>query len=109
MGFRIENNCVSCDIGCVNCGRREQPCWYCDECGDYADEWTPLYIVDGKELCEDCLLESLISKECDDCDDTLCANCGSEDETLYLVEGEWLCRDCVLNYFEKVDIEREDY
>lgn len=101
--FRIENNCVGCER-CVNCGQREQPCWVCDECEGYADEWEPLYEYEGQELCESCLKEKLVSKYCDECDDTKCASCGAEAEEMYYYDGQWYCEDCILKCFDKVDM-----
>lgn len=50
-----ENECVSCDLYCVNCGLKRVPHYYCDECG--AEE--KLYDFDGRELCGECVLETL--------------------------------------------------
>lgn len=47
----IENNCVSCPQGCINCGRKHQEFVMCDghRCNNYAD-----YSIDGEDYCEDC-------------------------------------------------------
>lgn len=106
MGFRIENNCVGpCPMGCIDCGRRHEHVYYCDICDDYADEDNPLYEFEGKEVCENCLLESLMSKICDECDTEKCASCGSEAEELYFWEGSWYCESCILEQFEKAYME----
>lgn len=98
---REENDCVSCER-CVNCGARNHIYWYCDECEDSFEE---LYIYEGEELCWDCYKAKFTSKVCDDCDDTLCANCGAEDEELFLYDGEWVCEECLENMAERVDME----
>lgn len=48
----IENDCVGCDIPCVDCGRKHVKHFYCDDCGDEEQ----LYEYNGKQLCELCLL-----------------------------------------------------
>lgn len=50
--INYENDCVSCDLPCVNCGLKHNPHLYCDGCGDEVEE---LYKVDCEELCEECL------------------------------------------------------
>jgi len=105
MGYTWENDCVGCNP-CRGCSKKyDYKRYFCDSCDDTADEDNPLYIVGNEELCEDCLLESLMQKECDDMDDTRCALCGEEAETLYLIDGSWYCRDCALEQFEKVYID----
>lgn len=47
------NECVGCDY-CMDCGKRHTKITRCDECGD---ECYPVYIHDGKELCEVCAEE----------------------------------------------------
>ena len=54
VDFRDE--CVSCDIPCISCGRKHVPVLTCDECGEEVEE---LYKYEGQELCEECVLESL--------------------------------------------------
>lgn len=104
MGHIIENNCVSCEH-CINCGRREQETYFCDDCGDYADNWNPLYRLDDKELCWDCYKAQYTEKICDDMDETKCAHCGNEAEYMYLVDGDWVCEDCLKEMAERVDME----
>lgn len=50
---RIEDDCVGCPTYCAHCGADRMPHYYCDKCGEEAT----LRRYDGKELCEDCLLE----------------------------------------------------
>lgn len=51
-----ENQCVGCptELGCLgdSCPNRGIRCLVCDECDCAADI---LYVVDGQEVCEDCL------------------------------------------------------
>ena len=55
--LKYENNCVMCDIGCIECGRKHQAVRVCDVCGSR----ERLYRVDGDELCTDCL-EAVLKK-----------------------------------------------
>ena len=106
MGYEIENECVGCET-CANCGRdRDYRVYFCDSCGETADEYTPLYDWDGKELCFECVTESLNAKELDDMDDSLCEY-GHETDVLYEFEGKWLCSDCLrdeLDEYYKIDL-----
>ena len=54
---KIENDCVGCPQGCINCGRKYVEHYYCDECGDEAK----LYEVEGMQLCRDCVVDYLAS------------------------------------------------
>ena len=49
-----ENNCVSCPMGCIHCGKEHEVVYICDECGERSEE---MYEVDGDELCLDYLKE----------------------------------------------------
>ena len=57
--IKYENYCVGCppERGCLGsaCPNKNVPIQYCDKCNDEARE---LWIVDGYELCEDCLKKS---------------------------------------------------
>lgn len=53
----IKNECCDCaapGYPCQgdSCPYRHVKHYYCDNCGDEVDE---LYVVDGEELCRDCL------------------------------------------------------
>lgn len=101
MGYRIEDDCVGCDY-CRDCGRKHIEVRFCDKCGDYSDEWNPLYLSeDGEELCLDCLKGRYLSKICDDMDETRCAHCGTDAEEMFLVDGEWICEECLINLTER--------
>ena len=50
--IRYENDCVGCDIPCIDCGRKRTPHYYCDKCGW---EYDTLYQYDDEQLCIDCL------------------------------------------------------
>jgi hypothetical protein len=50
-----EDNCVFCPH-CINCGRKRQKVYYCDNCKESTDE---LYEYEGAQLCEGCLLDKV--------------------------------------------------
>lgn len=52
---RYENDCVGCPQGCINCGRKRTPHYYCDKCGT---EETLYHTEDG-DFCADCILDNL--------------------------------------------------
>lgn len=54
---QVENDCVDCGLPCLGygCPYRNVLHFYCDKCGDEAE----LYHYDGKELCLNCIEESL--------------------------------------------------
>lgn len=64
---RIEDNCVGCppEMGCLGrgCPKRHELVFCCDECGSDADL---LYQYNGKDWCEECLLEQFPSVYVDD-------------------------------------------
>ena len=53
--IKYENECVGCPQGCIHCGRDKTQHLYCDRCGEDSEE---LFIFDGEELCEECLLDN---------------------------------------------------
>ena len=61
--IKYENECVGCPQGCVHCGRDKTQHLYCDRCGEDSEE---LYVFDGEELCEECLLDMFDKKTIDD-------------------------------------------
>lgn len=62
---RYENDCVDCPQGCIDCGRKRTPHYYCDnpKCGDEAT----LYEYESEQLCADCLLSKFKVVEGSDC------------------------------------------
>ena len=53
--IKYENECVDCDLPCIDCGRKNVKHLYCDKCGDDVET---LYNFLGEELCEECLLKT---------------------------------------------------
>ena len=51
------NNCVCCDLPCINCGRKHEEIFICDNC---KEESIKLYLYENEEICEECLKENLI-------------------------------------------------
>lgn len=59
MATRYENQCCNCSVPaypCIgnSCQNRHVKILECDKCHDEVDK---LYIFDGMELCEECLLK----------------------------------------------------
>lgn len=55
---QIENDCVSCDIPCIDCGRKRTPHYYCDDCEDeFEPEALFFYEDTDEELCVECLMK----------------------------------------------------
>ena len=57
MSLKYEDRCCDCatpGYPCLgsSCPNRNVPVYYCDKCGDELDE---VYVVEGDDLCEDCL------------------------------------------------------
>lgn len=52
---KIVDNCIHCEDGCRNCGRREQLVNVCDICEDN----PPKFNFDGDRICEYCLKQYL--------------------------------------------------
>ena len=57
--IKCENECVGCpkEMGCMgdSCPNRNVKHLYCDRCDADCEE---LYVFDGEELCEECLLKT---------------------------------------------------
>lgn len=57
MAKIIENNCVGCPQGCVQCGRKEEEVIICDNCEDFAE-----FRYENTDYCEDCFNDELIAQ-----------------------------------------------
>ena len=61
----IENECVCCDLPCIDCGRKHVEVVRCDRCEiDLRGAFSGLdgVEIDGEELCYSCAKELLIEK-----------------------------------------------
>lgn len=60
MARTIENECVGCppEMGCLGsaCPKRNVHRYYCDKCGQEYES-NELYVVDGEDICSDCILD----------------------------------------------------
>ena len=56
--MRIENECVCCDLPCINCGRKHVEVYYCDECDLELGEER--YRYNGCDYCLDCFVKQAI-------------------------------------------------
>lgn len=102
MGTKIVDECVGCAIPCINCGRKETPICYCDEC---EEEDAPIYEFDGEQLCEACILERL--------DDSIlqCHECGATSAETSLYQDpdadpntvSPICKDCIINRLKEAE------
>lgn len=56
--IRYENQCVDCGLPCLgsSCPHKNVPVYICDECGD---EDVDIYEFEDRELCLNCIRESL--------------------------------------------------
>ena len=59
--IRYENDCCGCDIPCIECGRKHNPHFYCDKCGE---EFEPqeLSWVGDEMICDDCMRTSMFRR-----------------------------------------------
>ena len=57
---RIENECVCCDLPCIDCGRKAVERVYCDVCDEELDFWEGGIEYEGDELCPACAKQKLI-------------------------------------------------
>ena len=94
MSKEFRDNCCGCEprFCGADCNLRHVPYLICDNCGtDYEDR---LYILDGQEMCADCVEDSLPQRHNDEYGDT---------EFLY--DGEWLPIDEVLELLPTITID----
>lgn len=89
MGRRTVDGCVDCGLPCMG---KSCPYWeveerFCDKCGE---ETSQLYEYNGKELCEDCLLDAAkpAINTCEECRTP-------EQAELVEYEGKHICVDCL--------------
>lgn len=65
--WSLENDCVGCPQGCINCGRKnDYPVLEdlrCDKCDESADV---LYKYEGEQLCLGCFVEKADAEEIND-------------------------------------------
>lgn len=54
---RIEDNCVCCDLPCINCGRREEEVIYCDCCNKQLEQFVQ---YEDSEFCFECAVQKVI-------------------------------------------------
>lgn len=59
--IQFEDECVGCPQGCISCGRKHVPHFYCDNCGEEID-LDDLYKDDDEMLCRDCILSRFQAK-----------------------------------------------
>lgn len=62
--IREFDECVQCDIPCIDCGRKHVERLICDECEDFLESWIGVRGVSykGKDLCYDCFRRELINE-----------------------------------------------
>lgn len=59
---RIENHCRGCAVPAYPCMRSACPYYrvevvYCDECEIEIEDGHKIFVVDGKEICQECYKE----------------------------------------------------
>ena len=88
-----------CNIACPNSD--EEAVTSCDLCRTGIVSGDTYYIVDGNEICENCI-DGYIGNCCDDeptattCD--ICGQVITEDDIYYSVEGNDVCENCIDGY-----------
>ena len=89
-----------CDVSCPNSD--EEAVTSCDLCRTGIVSGDTYYIIDGNEICENCI--SGYIENCYDEDEptaTTCDICGqviTEDDICYSVEGSNVCENCIEGY-----------
>ena len=57
--IKIINECVQCDLPCIDCGRKRVEALFCDCCDLQINDG---YRFEGEDYCESCLLELIIKR-----------------------------------------------
>lgn len=54
--LKYENDCVGCDLPCIDCGRKHKPHMYCDSCGEETDVLYHMIdsAYDSQYICKEC-------------------------------------------------------
>ena len=99
MGYRKISACVGC-AECISCWRHShyEMEFYCDKCDT---ENVKLYDFEGKQVCYDCVVDALATKqkgECADCEET---------DYLFEIDGKKVCEYCFSEYLQEIDYEVE--
>lgn len=56
---KIINECVQCDLPCIDCGRKHVEALFCDRCNLQINDG---YRFEGEDYCEYCLLDLIIKR-----------------------------------------------
>jgi len=119
--IRYENDCVGCPQGCIDCGRRSVPYYYCDMCDDALDTDDMYEDEEYEDLCPDCLRkihakkwtanmwdagspEWRVEETEDEYEHYICEQCGDAldaDGVYESDEYECLCGLCLEKEYEK--------
>lgn len=86
-----QNDCVGCDLPCVDCGLKHAQHRVCDGCR----EETDLYKEGNGEYCIDCIEEMSQAYH-------ICSECGVYDKVFYH-DGKCYCHECLPEILEKVN------
>lgn len=55
--IEYEDECVGCPQGCIHCGRKSVPHYYCDECEEELDPNDMYGDIDDEIFCRECFLD----------------------------------------------------